>query len=316
MFKMTHPTYNSLVFGLLLFQLIKSQNRFCPEAVSSMKRVAACPTSKTEWDNAALKKNCSELAPSQNCAPVNKFKYHCVINGLRNKLVEVCAPERIIFGHCVEFNGRGGVIQDQKSAVCNEKFPKCDIFYFSTDAYKYSDCYMLVSSVGLKDEATFLITKSISAKLTTMRTTTDESLSSQTVIIITTALSVVFIVCSAVVILVILVLKKRRMTNEIKMDESEEAMLGEINIKHDERDDKENIEKEGEARILLNSNNTDDEEMLEREDELRTLLNSTHCRNPLMTSHLRRIFSTNEFPTCKTKVLIDDGLRRNYSALF
>lgn len=41
-----------------------------------------------------------------------------------------------------------------------------------------SDCYMLVSSVGLKDEATFLITKSISAKLTTMRTTTDESLSS------------------------------------------------------------------------------------------------------------------------------------------
>lgn len=78
--------------------MIKSQNRFCPEAVSSMKRVAACPTSKTEWDNAALKKNCSELAPRQNCAPVNKFKYHCVINGLRNKLVEVCAPERIIFG--------------------------------------------------------------------------------------------------------------------------------------------------------------------------------------------------------------------------
>lgn len=285
---MIYPIYYSLVFGLLLIQLIESQNRFCPEAVSSMKRVATCPTSKTEWDNAALKKNCSELAPRQNCVPVNKFKYHCVINGLRNKLVEVCAPERIIFGHCVEFNGRGGVIQDQKSASCNEIFPKCDIIYFSTDAYKYSDCYMLVSSVGLKDKATFLITKNISAKLTTMRTTTDESLSSQIVITITTTLSVVAIVCSAVVIFI---LKK-------------------------ERDDKENIEKEGEARILFNSDNTDDEEMLEREDELGTLLNSTHCRNPFVTSHLRRRFSTNVFPTCKTKVSIGDGLRRNYSASF
>lgn len=63
-----------------------------------MQSVAACPTSKTEWDSAALKKNCSKLAASQNCVSVNKFKYHCVINGLRNKLVEVCAPERIIFG--------------------------------------------------------------------------------------------------------------------------------------------------------------------------------------------------------------------------
>lgn len=77
---------------------MKSQNRFCPEAVSSMQSVAACPTSKTEWDSAALKKNCSELAANQDCVYVNKFRYHCVINGLRNKLVEVCAPERIILG--------------------------------------------------------------------------------------------------------------------------------------------------------------------------------------------------------------------------
>lgn len=78
--------------------MFTGQNRFCPEAVGSMQSVAACPTTKTEWDSAALKKNCSKLAPLQNCVPVNKFKYHCVINGLRNQLVEVCAPERIIFG--------------------------------------------------------------------------------------------------------------------------------------------------------------------------------------------------------------------------
>lgn len=245
MFKMTFPIHTFLVLGLLQIQLMKGQNRFCPEAVSSMQIVAACPTSRTEWDSAALKKNCRELAANQNCVPVNKFKYHCVINGLRNKLVEVCAPERIIFGHCVEFNARGGVIQDQKSAPCNEKFPKCDIFYNSTDAYKYYDCYMLVS----KDEAIWLTTKSTSAKLTTLRTTTDESLSLQTKITITAILTFVVIVCLTVSLLIH---KKLRMRSGMKMDESKEAMLGEINIKH---------------------------------DEVRR------------TSHLRRIFSMNEFLT-------------------
>lgn len=206
-------------------QLITSQNRFCPEAVSSIQSVATCPTSKTEWDSAALKKNCSGLALRQNCVSVNKFKYHCVINGLRNKLVEVCAPERLIFGHCVEFNVRGGVIQDQKSALCNRNFPKCDRYYYSTNAYKYPDCYMLVS----KGDAIWLTTKDTSAKHTTMRTITDGSLSPATFILIIAAnLAIVFIAFLAP----ILIYRKRRMKGGIKMDESLEAMLGEIDIKH------------------------------------------------------------------------------------
>lgn len=59
--------------------------------------------------------------------------------------MEVCAPPRIIFKHCVEFNVRGGVIQDHLSAPCSATFPKCDEYYFSSDAYKYPDCYTLVS---------------------------------------------------------------------------------------------------------------------------------------------------------------------------
>lgn len=39
-------------------------------------------------------------------------------------------------GHCVEFNVGGGVIQDQRSAKCNDTFPKCDNIYDSVDAYK------------------------------------------------------------------------------------------------------------------------------------------------------------------------------------
>lgn len=39
-------------------------------------------------------------------------------------------------GHCVEFNVGGGVIQDQRSAKCDDTFPKCDNIYNSVDAYK------------------------------------------------------------------------------------------------------------------------------------------------------------------------------------
>lgn len=48
-------------------------------------------------------------------------------------------------GHCVEFNLLGGVIQDQRSSPCNDTFPKCDSIYDSTTAFKYPDCYQLVS---------------------------------------------------------------------------------------------------------------------------------------------------------------------------
>lgn len=76
----------------------KSEARHCQEAVTSAALVASCPTSKPEWDIAARKKNCSRIASQQNCAPVEKFRYHCVINGHRNDTLEVCAPSRIIFG--------------------------------------------------------------------------------------------------------------------------------------------------------------------------------------------------------------------------
>lgn len=87
------------MYNTTLQQLLTSQNVYCEEAVKSVKTVTSCPTSKTEWDIAALRKKCSGIASRQNCVnETEKFQYHCVINGLRNKLVEVCAPRRIIFG--------------------------------------------------------------------------------------------------------------------------------------------------------------------------------------------------------------------------
>lgn len=73
-------------------------NRYCEEAVDSLEIVTSCPTSKIEWEIAAGKKNCEKKASRQKCVSVEKFRYHCVINGFKNEMVEVCAPSRVIFG--------------------------------------------------------------------------------------------------------------------------------------------------------------------------------------------------------------------------
>lgn len=136
-----------LYFSVILMsiQCCRSQLTLCEEYVASLSVVASCPKSKEEWDIAARKKNCNKRAAELTCAATEKFKYHCVMNGYRNALVEVCAPERLILGHCTEFNVIGRVIQDHQTAPCkNRSFPNCDRFYLSTDAYKYPDCYNLV----------------------------------------------------------------------------------------------------------------------------------------------------------------------------
>lgn len=133
---MNHEICIVLVLLQIQVHLYKSENIYCQEAVASVALVTSCPTSKIEWDTAARKKNCSRIASQQKCAPVEKFQYHCVINGYSNETLEVCAPLRIIIGHCVEFNQLGGVIQDQLLSPCNDTFPKCDGVYYSTAAYK------------------------------------------------------------------------------------------------------------------------------------------------------------------------------------
>lgn len=78
--------------------MCQSANVYCPEAVKTVKVVASCPTSKAEWEKAAIQKNCSNYAAQQNCTSANLFLYHCVMNGYGNETLEVCAPQRIISG--------------------------------------------------------------------------------------------------------------------------------------------------------------------------------------------------------------------------
>lgn len=193
---------------LLLVQVhfCTSQNRYCQEAVDSVTIVGSCPTTKTEWDAAARRKNCSRIASSQKCSSVDQFVYHCVINGYRNVTLEVCAPLRIIFGHCVEFNVGGGVIQDQRSALCNDTFPKCDRMYNSTDAYRYTDCYKLVSLSKTTYSTTTTTSRTntiaTAATASTKQPTTYESDSAEIIGIIAAVVSVTLILLIAAIVFV------------------------------------------------------------------------------------------------------------------
>lgn len=61
--------------------------------------MTSCPLLKENWDVAAKKKNCYDVASRQQCSTAEKFKYHCVINSYRNETLEVCAHNLLIFGN-------------------------------------------------------------------------------------------------------------------------------------------------------------------------------------------------------------------------
>lgn len=214
-----------LVLFILQVELCTSLNRYCQEAIASVTVVDSCPTSKTAWDVAARKKNCGRMASKQNCTTVEKYQYHCVVNGLRSELLEVCAPTRIIFGHCVEFNVRGGVIQDHLSAPCNATFPKCANFYLSSDVYKYSDCYKLVlknkGSLTLEEKTVTTTSKS------TLITSSDKEKSFRSVWIFV-IISVLIIAVVAVVLFLIKYFRKPLYDSEQPNRIPKEAVLSNI----------------------------------------------------------------------------------------
>lgn len=74
------------------FQVSKS----CPQSIPTVTVVHACPKDKTEWIKAKEKKQCNLII--HNCTEKDKFQYHCLPNKVLDKLVEVCAPTKIIVG--------------------------------------------------------------------------------------------------------------------------------------------------------------------------------------------------------------------------
>lgn len=60
----------------------------CAQSLMTKQYVSSCPQTKTAWDEAAARKNCS--AVKQSCTSPDNFVYHCLANSYQNKLIEVC----------------------------------------------------------------------------------------------------------------------------------------------------------------------------------------------------------------------------------
>ncbi|XP_062615250.1 uncharacterized protein LOC134276984 [Saccostrea cucullata] len=138
----------------------------CEVTRSSADVVEYCPENESDWNQAALRKNCSSL--SQDCSS-SALVYHCVPNHFLNVTIEVCAvPKFIVNGRCTEYNEGGGVIQANQNTDCSVFTENtCPLRYRSTDTYKYRDCYQLVvrSTGPSNTEDKNLITSSLNYSL-------------------------------------------------------------------------------------------------------------------------------------------------------
>lgn len=148
------------------FQVSKS----CFQSIPTQTIVESCPEDSTEWIKASDKKQCNRI--SHNCSEIDDFQYHCLPNRLLNKLVEVCAPTKVIVGmteldysifkfweqinfdtlqirilyvfdvlqiegqHCPYYDLQRAIIEPNFNQPCSSHSDPCAIVYSSSVTYK------------------------------------------------------------------------------------------------------------------------------------------------------------------------------------
>lgn len=134
-------TYTMVYY--FVFKTLQASSDSCHVSRSTVQIVDDCPNTEETWKQAAMKKNCEAYA--SQCSEPEKLEYHCVINPFINETLEVCAyAQNIVLGYCTEYSIVENMIQQSANTYCRQ-FPKkpCPMFYRSTEAYKYQDCYEL-----------------------------------------------------------------------------------------------------------------------------------------------------------------------------
>lgn len=212
---------------VLLLLLIQQESR-CQDK-TDQRVVMFCPTSKEEWDRAALQKNCSKFEP--------QYEYHCLINAYLNETLEVCAPKKIIFGYCTEFNVAGRFIQNHEEAKCNENFPRCEEAYSSADAYKYPDCYQIVYDKRKKDYTTHLPPE----KKTFKKSKENKRNTIPFAEVITPVLTVIMFTIITTILVICCIKKKRTGKKSNEFDKEEVKHLTDIEVVKATNEGKESI---------------------------------------------------------------------------
>lgn len=139
------PIILSLLLLMFIYTEVPALSYSCNESAGTVRPVDRCPKDSKSWEIAAKNMRCDAI--KQNCSQSSSrriFQYHCVINAWMNETLEMCAPNRTIFGYCTEYNIMGRVIQENYEAYCRKFDPPCPSFYNSAEAYKYQSCYQLV----------------------------------------------------------------------------------------------------------------------------------------------------------------------------
>lgn len=144
------PLKHLFLYGILCLQnadIIGSKS--CPQSIPTKSVIEACPMDKTEWIMAKEKKQCHLII--HNCTEKDKFQYHCLPIKVLDRLVEVCAPTKVIVGqHCPYYDTDRNIIEPNFNQRCNSD--ACPIVYSSNEAYKYKSCYDEIKKMDTRQD--------------------------------------------------------------------------------------------------------------------------------------------------------------------
>lgn len=131
---------HQVLFLLYLQNVVIAVSKSCFQSIPTQNIVESCPEDSTEWIKASDKKQCNRII--HNCSEIDDFQYHCLPNRLLNKLVEVCAPTKVIVGqHCPYYDLQRAIIEPNFNQPCSSHSDPCSEVYSSSVTYKYQQCY-------------------------------------------------------------------------------------------------------------------------------------------------------------------------------
>ncbi|XP_048767738.2 uncharacterized protein LOC125674590 [Ostrea edulis] len=145
---MFHATGKEVTFAIVIcLSYMKAVANPCPASIPTLVEVPRCPRDKSEWDQAASRKQCHKIAAIQKCTDPEKFVYHCLLNEWTNGTVEICAPTWFISGYCAMYSVQEERIKESTSLDCTNFTDPCGARYTSSDAYMYQSCYQEIKKM-------------------------------------------------------------------------------------------------------------------------------------------------------------------------
>nr|XP_022291778.1 uncharacterized protein LOC111102933 isoform X2 [Crassostrea virginica] len=125
---------------VLIIQISDVLAQECFPSIPTHTVVPSCPNTELELHIAHYRKQCYSLATIQNCTRPLDFRYHCVLNKLSTKAVELCAPRIVSQGFCIHFDEHTGILAENYNMDCTKFSHPCPKRFLSSDVMQYKEC--------------------------------------------------------------------------------------------------------------------------------------------------------------------------------